>query len=753
MGTLPFRNIALYNNFYPTESNSPATESQPKNVLDTDALDLQSLVNILGMATKSGVIISDRSCRILFSNPLAHKLLDIPVDYFKPGRLSTDVIDFMAKRNDFGADFSANSLNVHIQDIIKNANSGLESRQSWTVTQTSGRVVYFSNVFLKEGYIVFLVTEHTERAQQDTLLAIALKNGNAGYWSMNFKQDKVIFSQHLRSLFTDHEYEKCLKMGFWAVSHPDEVDRVKAVWAEGMATQESFNFTHRVVLEKSGVSYFHTTAKPDYSACGKALGVTCFLSDVTQHHLALNKMRDEKESAQKILQDNNEFLARMSHEIRTPMNGILGMADALLYNGEFEQASEELSVIKDSAINLLRILDSTLEHARLSARKIKIMPDNHDPRILLQTLTTLWQTKAQLNDTSLTLHMDQKLPNTINFDRFRLEQCMNNLLSNAVKFTNNGKIQIVATFVEKPDQPAYFILAVKDNGIGMNADQQSRVFTPFEQADESISLRFGGTGLGMPICKDIVELMGGNITLKSELGQGSTFIISLPCSEFERSTMGAALFAQYTAQDKAKLNQTQIPHIAQQTAMITPTNEMDSPANIAPSGDDAPKLAGDTGEMIQNIMPENVMALEQSDDPLAKYKSLRILVVEDNETNQIVMKALLSPIVDEIFFAANGQDGLDTLASNRVDLVLMDIHMPVMDGIEATLAIRASDTEWSDVGIIALTADPEYQQKRICRNIGMNSAISKPVSRGDLLQAFDEVLGKLGTKTISRLSA
>jgi CheY-like chemotaxis protein len=214
----------------------------------------------------------------------------------------------------------------------------------------------------------------------------------------------------------------------------------------------------------------------------------------------------------------------------------------------------------------------------------------------------------------------------------------------------------------------------------MTPDQQKQIFEAYTQADKSIARRFGGTGLGMTITKEIIELMGGSISLRSESGKGSVFALTLPIEEIK---------------PKATKQQSE--------ALVD--------------------------QLLEKAMPEP-----------SKYADLRILVTDDNATNHMVVSSLLESLVGEIHIASDGQQAIQVLETTPIDIVLMDIHMPVMDGIEATLAIRGRPESWSDVLIIALTADPQYQQRRLCKNIGMDDALAKPVKLVELLRAFDNVL-------------
>ncbi|MGB0908402.1 MAG: ATP-binding response regulator, partial [Maricaulaceae bacterium] len=212
-------------------------------------------------------------------------------------------------------------------------------------------------------------------------------------------------------------------------------------------------------------------------------------------------------------------------------------------------------------------------------------------------------------------------------------------------------------------------------------EQQNHIFDAYSQADQSISQKFGGTGLGMNITKQIIERMNGTITVKSQIGKGSVFAISIPIK---------------------------IPQAVNSTQ--DPSEELFS-------------------LILDSAAPKEI-----------EYSDLNILVVDDNATNHLVLNSLLDSVVSNIFRANNGQEAIQVLNSTDIDIVLMDIHMPVMDGIEATIAIRATEKPWKDVLIVALTADPQYQQKKLCINIGMDDALAKPVKLNDLRGAIDNVL-------------
>jgi len=236
-----------------------------------------------------------------------------------------------------------------------------------------------------------------------------------------------------------------------------------------------------------------------------------------------------------------------------------------------------------------------------------------------------------------------------------------------------------------------------------------RIFDPFMQADSSIQREYGGTGLGMSITKNLCELMGGTIRVKSGRGVGSTFALIFPILD--------------NPADSPMLSEAEITHA-------------EAPAPHVTVQDDPADLAGP-------ILGAKVEKNHSYAAPARPFEGLNVLCVEDNPINQKVVKRLIGKRVNQLYFAGNGREALNILNTAPVDVVLMDIHMPIMDGIETTLEIRKSSEAYANVVIIALTADPDYQQRRICRNIGMDDTIAKPVKREDILEAFDRTLSKL----------
>jgi signal transduction histidine kinase len=389
-----------------------------------------------------------------------------------------------------------------------------------------------------------------------------------------------------------------------------------------------------------------------------------------------DQMQEAMRSAQAASQAKSEFLANISHELRTPMNGVIGMLDIALDRELSADVAEQLQTAQRCAYSSLSLLNDLLDLSKIEAGKMTLEKLPFDLRVLVADCIQANQPKATENSVSLQAEVSPDVPRQIMGDPLRMRQIIANLVSNAVKFTEHGSVTVRAggQFTE----PGKFTLriSVEDNGTGIPAGQLLSIFEKFTQADGSVSRRFGGTGLGLAITRSLVELHGGDIQVQSELGRGSTFIVTLQC-EADAATDAA---------QKAKI----LEHVASKPSAIA------SPA--------------------------------------------RILVVEDNQVNQKVVTAVLRKRGFSIELANDGQEALNKLdKSAAFDLILMDVQMPVLDGLEATRLIR-KEPRWNRLPIVAMTAHAMNGDKERCLEAGMNGYISKPVHPSLLLSTVDEFL-------------
>lgn len=590
--------------------------------------------------------------------------------------------------------------------IEESMSSDNAHRTSVVLTTLDGRRVSVNVWYEGQEGCTFVVRDITTESQYRNLFEIAMSAADAGFWSMDFKTGRFTFSASVTSRLTDEEQAHLMSNGLFSIIHPDDVTSITAEWADIIQARRDFDLTYRVHTQSQGNMWQRSIGQITCAPDGTPLGATAFVMDISKDVTQTEALKAER-SASKA---KSEFLARMSHEIRTPLNAIIGMSDSLKDESLSEDVRGVIGDIESAAEGLHYLLSRTLDHAKLMSDKVTICLESTDLKKVLGTAARLWKPQIRGKGLKFQVAIDPNLPTSIMLDEFRLQQCLNNILANAAKFTKSGGVTLIARKAIVNSKP-HFVLAVKDTGIGMSSHEVTQIFDPFMQADASIQREYGGTGLGMSITKNLCELMGGNVRVKSERGQGTTFALVLPILKSE-----------------AELPQAPSQDASLSLAVEIKTVEDDSPASLA-------------GPILGAIVKApDEMTITQP------FEGLNVLCVEDNPINQKVVKRLIGKRVKDLYFADNGREALNILNTVPVDVVLMDIHMPIMDGIETTLQIRKSNETYANVIIIALTADPDYQQRRICRNIGMDDTIAKPVKREDILDAFDRTLSKLSDK-------
>ena len=642
--------------------------------------------------TDSALVVVSRDLKISYFNQLTLDLLEIPSAQINTNIKIQDLIAFMAERGDFGPGNPDQFIDLATQTLAKVPSSNGKRHQSY-LTMPSGKILNIRAVRNPDGSFIVSALDTSKKKRRNDILDMALNIGAAGYWLLEKNNVNVdLHSAYMKSILTPREFQIIEANGLWPLIHADDLHRVETIWKEVTKEGITQEGTVRISTQRYGIKWMRFHLKPLKTDKDIHTGIVCFFYDVTDTLRQQDSLRQAKSDAEENLKAKNDFLARMSHEIRTPMNGVIGIADALIHHHADPEITPKLELIQSSASNILKILDETLDHTKLGSENFTLNPVPADPTKVVRDVCSLWEQQALKNGAFIRCIIKPDVPEQIVFDRYRYEQCVNNLLSNAVKFTPKGQIDVILTTISKPGYPKRLVLAVRDTGIGMTKEQQANIFEAYAQGDKSISSRFGGTGLGMSITKQIIELMGGAITVKSEIGSGSIFALSFPIKEHSESNES---------------------DVTDNNAAIMPIEKTNSLVD----------------SMLENAKPEPT-----------PYSTLRVLVVDDNATNHMVITSLLDSIVGELYTANNGREALDILEVTDIDIVLMDIHMPVMDGIEATIAIRSSQKPWKDVQIIALTADPQYQQKKLCLNIGMDEALAKPVKLNDVLEAIDNVL-------------
>jgi signal transduction histidine kinase/FixJ family two-component response regulator len=392
-----------------------------------------------------------------------------------------------------------------------------------------------------------------------------------------------------------------------------------------------------------------------------------------------DELRNAVVAAEASNQAKSSFLANMSHEIRTPLNGILGVAQILANEqlSAFQVASAH--TILESGRTLMALLNDVLDLSKIEAGKLSIEQTDGNLRNTFVHVQKLFMGQAQEKSIALNVEVADSAPDEVKFDQIRVRQCVSNMVSNAIKFTNTGSV-IVSVDCEYTSDGDYLIrVDVTDTGIGISKEVRGRLFAEFSQADASTTREQGGTGLGLAITRKLARLMGGDTTVASTPGAGSTFTLTFRASP------------------------------------------------SSPNKSVAPALQEHQGS--------------------ATLQGLRVLLVDDNAINRSVARLLLAPIGIIFTEATNGREALERLAKELFDLVLLDIHMPVMDGIEAIKHIRRSDTAWRNIPVIALTADAMSGDRERLLSIGMSGYVSKPIEQAVLVNEIQRVIGLSSFRT------
>ncbi len=414
-----------------------------------------------------------------------------------------------------------------------------------------------------------------------------------------------------------------------------------------------------------------------------ALLVLAMGLDITERKQMEEQLQKAKEVADAANLSKSRFLAHMSHEIRTPLNAIIGMADLLLETAAFPDQREGLQVVISSADTLLSIVNDVLDFAKIEAGKLEIEATDFSLRSLVDDIIQLFRLRALNRGLALSYAVAPQVPDVVTGDPVRLRQVLINLLGNAVKFTEQGEVTLRVDKVAEAGQEVTLHFAVRDTGIGIPSERQAVIFEAFSQADSSMTRRFGGTGLGLAISSQLVGLLGGAISVESTPGHGSTFHFTV------RLTMPA-------------------------------------PGMLAAPAADPPAVAAAAAPGLS-----------------AGDLSLLILLAEDNPVNQQVAVRMLEKRGHQVVVAGDGRQALSCWENMTFDLILMDIQMPDLNGIGATLAIREYErVHGGHIPIIAMTACTTQEDLNDCLQAGMDDYLAKPIKSRNLLSTMARVLAR-----------
>jgi PAS domain S-box-containing protein len=505
-------------------------------------------------------------------------------------------------------------------------------------------------------------------------------------------------------LFGYNDEKECISKGPKDISpeyQPDgQMSSVKAQQMVANALEKGSHLFEWKFRRIDGAEFFATVLLTKMELKGNQM-IQATIRDITEQKQAedaLKKAKEETETvnlqlkkaikhanqlaveATEASKAKSDFLANMSHEIRTPMNAIIGFTDILAQTVLNDPEKDYVRIINGSAQNLLTIVNDILDFSKIEAGKLDTEMINCSLEELLGDINSVLRPEALQKGLEFEVLHKSKLPAYIRTDPTRLRQCLTNLVNNAIKFTREGHVHVMVSATQYQGQP-YIKFEVEDTGIGISPEEQTRIFDAFSQANTSTTRKFGGTGLGLTITKRLTELMGGTIDLRSELGRGSVFTISLPTGldPASQPVLGERNLASYSG--------------------------------------------GDTSS-------EKV-----------KYNG-NVLVAEDNLANQKLIELLLQRAGISPIMVADGQQAVDAATAQVFDLIFMDMQMPVMNGYDATAMLRR---DGCTVPVVALTANAMKEDKKKCLAAGCDAYLSKPVDISKLNDVLSQYLNKKKT--------
>ncbi|HXW71792.1 MAG TPA: ATP-binding protein [Methylocella sp.] len=520
----------------------------------------------------------------------------------------------------------------------------------------------------------------------------------------------------------------------------------------------------------------------------------------------IRKLSEAKLQAEEANRAKTAFLANVGHDVRTPLNAIIGLGSILHGQLKDQGHRQIVSTIMDSGHSLLNLINGILDISRIESGRMQAVVEDLDIYVAMKRLKAMLLAQPMSPTLTLTTHITARTPRRVVADYTHIEQILINLAANAIKFTEKGFVVVTADGVENSDGSVRLRFEVGDTGIGIPIESQNRIFDRFVQADNTITTRFGGTGLGLAICKQLVDVMNGRIGIESTAGHGSTFWFEVDVAPVvdlmpDRETSeGKALLVSQDDSLAAQLEQLGLATVAvdslcelekaiqasEQRFGQEFTIFIDARELIDAQGVALQRLRADRGRGAGTVLVLEGASLSELPVPLRSLfdtsiitplepravghaldvvnlargnvsggpeeeracntaaRPLSILVAEDNRTNQLVITKMLEKMGHSVTVVVNGLEALDTLEGSHFDLIILDVNMPVLNGLETAKLYRFSFSGEPYVPIVALTADATADTWARCKEAGMNGYIAKPVDSGTLFRVIEDAIAATG---------
>lgn len=627
-----------------------------------------------------------------------------------------------------------------------------------TLIDIRGETVFFS--------IVHDVTERKlaeERLRRsEERWQLAFEGSRDGVWDADLVTGKVYYSARWGEMLGLKPDEiKAERETFHSRLHPDEKEHVEKHMADHInGKTDRIDVELRLRHADGSWVWVLDRGRAIYGKDGKAIRVVGTHTDITALKEYQRQITKAKEEAEEASRTKSAFLANISHEIRTPLNAVIGFS-GLLQGTELDGEQRDfVERINTSGNILLEILNAILDLSRIESGRVELESLPVNARDFTEEIVTLFSARAREKKIEIKAEVSDSVPQVVGVDPTRLRQILINLVSNAVKFTHQGAVRLTLDAEERNDDHVTLVYQVIDTGIGINKEKLEHIFEAFSQADSTSTRKYGGAGLGLTISRGLANLLDGDITVSSEQEVGSTFTFRFRAEVYEADTVPPEIMNRQAAEPTipavaplVDLESISMPPDAEDALPEKSKDKTLSQAKTPASPDEKKPQASDSGQPPVNAIktttveknkeaetPSEQPQPDESSDPLVPGRpvSKRILVAEDNFINQQVARTMLHMFGYEPVVVTNGQQVLDKLKEEDFPVILMDIHMPGMDGFEATREIRKLEGGKPQPRIIAVTAAILPKDKQTCFDAGMDAYISKPIKKEVLQEAIEE---------------